>query len=150
MHARTHTHTQNTTKEPRNLLLLLSFEWFSLIPSYIILTLALNLLKSTDGPTLVSFAFSLFWQKPQFFTLQEEWMRVDRYAFRKMFRIILVLLLNSSINCKIHLLFISKLSMRLSYAWAINIAFSQLRATLLIGILFTPIRFDRKHCLFCQ
>lgn len=43
-------------------------------------------------------------------------MRVDRYAFRKMFRIILVLLLNSSIKCRIHLLFISKLSMRLSYA----------------------------------
>lgn len=35
---------------------------------------------------------------------------------RKMFKIIVVLLLISNINHRIHVLFISKLSMRLSYA----------------------------------
>lgn len=69
---------------------------------------------------------------------------------RKMFKIIPLLLLISNINYRIHSLFISKLSMRLSYAWAINIAFSQVPATLLIGILFTPTGFDRKHCRLCQ
>lgn len=69
---------------------------------------------------------------------------------RKMFKIILVLLLISNVNHRIHVLFISKLSMRLSYAWAINIVFSQVPATLLTGILFIPTRYDRKHCMLCQ
>lgn len=138
-------------KDPGSFLLLLDFECFILILHYIVLTLALNLLKSMDGPALISSAFSLLWEKHQSFILQEEWKHVCvGMPVRKMFKIILVLLLISNIKNRIHSLFISKLSWRLSYAWAINTAFSQVPATLLIGILFTPTRFDRKHCPLCQ
>lgn len=68
-----HSNMQEKIKGPGNLFLLLDFECFSLILYYIVLTLALNLLKTTDGPALMSSAFSLFWEKHQTFVLQEEW-----------------------------------------------------------------------------